>query len=90
MSGDASKSTRTTVSAKKRQSLPADLVKRNFTATEPNQLWVNDLTYVPIWSEFAYTAFVIDAFSRRIVGWKVEHLPSARRLGVSGAAGEAA
>jgi len=49
---------------------PPDLVKRNFKATEPNRLWVNDLTYVPIWSGFAYTAFVIDAFSRRIVGWK--------------------
>jgi putative transposase len=63
------KSKRTTVPAKK--DLPADLVKRNFKATEPNRLWVNDLTYVPIWSGFAYTAFVIDAFSRRIVGWKV-------------------
>ena len=65
------KSTRTTVAAKKSQPLPADLVKRNFKATEPNRLWVNDLTYVPIWSGFAYTAFVIDAFSQRIVGWKV-------------------
>jgi transposase InsO family protein len=65
------KSTRTTVPAKKNQPLPADLVRRNFKATEPNRLWVNDLTYVPIWSGFAYTAFVIDAFSQRIVGWKV-------------------
>ena len=64
------KSTRTTV-AKKSQPRPADLVKRNFKATEPNRLWVNDLTYVPIWSGFAYTAFVIDAFAQRIVGWKV-------------------
>jgi putative transposase len=62
---------RTTVSAKKPQSLPSDLVRRNFKAPAPNRLWVNDLTYVPIWSGFAYTAFVIDAFSRRIVGWKV-------------------
>jgi putative transposase len=61
---------RTTV-PKKEQLLPADLVRRNFKATEPNRLWVNDLTYVPIWSGFAYTAFVIDAFSQRIVGWKV-------------------
>ena len=65
------KSTRTTVPAKKSQPLPADLVKRNFKAPAPNRLWVNDLTYVPIWSGFAYTAFVIDAFSQRIVGWKV-------------------
>jgi putative transposase len=62
---------RTTVPAKKPQSLPSDLVRRNFKAAEPNRLWVNDLTYVPIWSGFAYTAFVIDAFSRRVVGWKV-------------------
>lgn len=65
------KRTRTTVPAKKAQGLPGDLVKRNFKAVEPNRLWVNDLTYVPIWSGFAYTAFVIDAFSQRIVGWKV-------------------
>jgi putative transposase len=64
------RSTRTTV-AKKKQSLPSDLVKRNFQATEPNRLWVNDLTYVAIWTGFAYTAFVIDVFARRIVGWKV-------------------
>jgi len=64
------KTKRTTVRAKKDQ-LPADLVNRNFKATEPNRLWVNDLTYVPIWGGFAYTAFVIDAFSQRIVGWKV-------------------
>jgi transposase InsO family protein len=50
---------------------PADLVQRNFTATRPNQLWVADLTYVAAWSGFVYAAFVIDAFSRRIVGWRV-------------------
>jgi len=61
---------RTTVAAKKAQ-LPADLVRRNFKVPAPNRLWVNDLTYVPIWSGFTYTAFVIDAFSQRIVGWKV-------------------
>jgi putative transposase len=65
------KSTRTTVPGKKPQPLPSDLVRRNFKATEPNRLWVNDLTYVPIWSGFAYTALVIDAFSQRIVGWQV-------------------
>ena len=64
------KTKRTTV-AKKNQALPGDLVRRNFKVTGPNQLWVNDLTYVPIWSGFAYTAFVMDAFSQRIVGWKV-------------------
>jgi putative transposase len=50
---------------------PADLVERQFRAAAPNQLWVADLTYVATWSGFAYTAFVIDVFSRRIVGWRV-------------------
>jgi len=50
---------------------PADLVERDFTARRPNQLWVADLTYVGTWSGFVYVAFVIDAFSRRIVGWRV-------------------
>lgn len=50
---------------------PADLVERNFTASRPNQLWVADLTYVATWAGFVYVAFVIDAFSRRIVGWRV-------------------
>jgi len=50
---------------------PADLVQRDFTATGPNQLWVADLTYVSTRSGFVYAAFVIDVFSRRIVGWRV-------------------
>ena len=50
---------------------PADLVKRAFTATRPNQLWVADLTYVATWRGFVYVAFVIDVFARRIVGWRV-------------------
>jgi putative transposase len=49
---------------------PADLVERNFAATRPNQLWVADLTYVATWSGFVYVAFVIDAFSRFLVGWQ--------------------
>ncbi len=49
---------------------PRDLVQRNFTATRPNQLWVSDLTYVATWRGFVYVAFVTDAFSRRIVGWR--------------------
>jgi putative transposase len=49
---------------------PQDLVQRDFTATRPNQLWVSDLTYVPTWRGFVYVAFVTDAFSRRIVGWR--------------------
>jgi transposase InsO family protein len=50
---------------------PPDLVDREFTATRPNQLWVADITYVATWAGFAYIAFVIDVFSRRIVGWRV-------------------
>jgi transposase InsO family protein len=50
---------------------PLDLVARDFTATRPNQLWVSDLTYVATWRGFVYVAFVIDVFSRRIVGWRV-------------------
>ena len=48
-----------------------DLVGRNFTATAPNQLWVTDLTYVATWSGVAYVCFIVDAFSRMIVGWRV-------------------
>ena len=51
-------------------SRPPDLVKRDFTAARPNQLWVVDFTYVPTWSGMAFTAFVTDVFSRRIVGWR--------------------
>lgn len=49
---------------------PRDLVERDFRATRPNQLWVADLTYVATWRGCAYVAFVIDVFSRRIVGWR--------------------
>jgi transposase InsO family protein len=50
---------------------PPDLVERKFTAMRPNQLWVSDFTYVATWRGFVYVAFVIDVFSRRIVGWRV-------------------
>ena len=49
---------------------PPDLVDRNFAAGRPNELWVVDFTYVPTWSGMAFTAFVTDVFSRRIVGWR--------------------
>jgi transposase InsO family protein len=52
---------------------PPDLVKREFMATRPNQLWVADITYVAAWTGFVYVAFVIDVFSRRIVGWRVSN-----------------
>jgi putative transposase len=50
---------------------PADLVERRFRAPAPNRLWVADITYVALEAGFAYTAFIVDAFSRRIVGWRV-------------------
>ena len=50
---------------------PADLVERDFSADRPNRLWVTDLTYVATWAGVAYVCFIVDAFSRRIVGWRV-------------------
>jgi putative transposase len=61
---------RTTIPAETTER-PADLVERDFTAPAPNRLWVADLTYVATWAGFAYVAFIIDAFSRMIVGWRV-------------------
>jgi transposase InsO family protein len=54
---------------------PADLVKRDFSACAPDQLWLADITYVPTWEGFVYVAFVLDVFSRMIVGWQTaDHL----------------
>lgn len=50
----------------------ADLVERDFSATSPNRLWVADITYVPTWSGFLFLAVVLDAYSRRIVGWSMK------------------
>jgi len=61
---------RTTV-ADEASTRPSDLVRRAFRAPRPNRLWVADLTYVATRAGFAYAAFVIDVFSRRIVGWRV-------------------
>ena len=63
---------KTTITTRPDRSSPRapDLVNRRFRAARPNQLWVGDFTYVPTWSGFAYTAFVIDVFSRKIVGWR--------------------
>jgi putative transposase len=47
-----------------------DLVKRDFTAARPNEKWVADFTYCSTWSGVVYVAFIVDVFSRRIVGWK--------------------
>jgi putative transposase len=50
---------------------PLDRVNRQFQAPRPNALWVSDFTYVATWAGFVYVAFVIDAYARRIVGWRV-------------------
>ena len=60
---------RTTIQDQTHARFP-DRVDRNFHAPSPNRLWVADFTYVPTWTGFVYVAFVIDAFSRRIVGWR--------------------
>ena len=61
---------KTTLAAKE-PARPADRVNRVFEANRPNALWVADLTYVATWRGFVYVAFVIDAYARRIVGWRV-------------------
>jgi putative transposase len=60
-----------TTRADERAERPADLVDRDFTAARPNQTWVADLTYVRVRDRFAYVAFVVDVFSRMIVGWSL-------------------
>ena len=73
-----------------------DLVERNFTAEAPDRLWVADITYIPTWAGFLYLAVVLDAFSRRIVGWSMAttlaHATGARRAehGAAGSGGPAA
>jgi putative transposase len=64
------KPARTTV-GDKTAPCPLDHVKRQFHAPAPNRLWLSDFTYVATWSGFVYVAFVIDAYARRIVGWRV-------------------
>ena len=64
------KAVRTTVKDKAAP-CPLDHVNQVFQAAAPNRLWVSDFTYVSTWSGFVYVAFVIDAYARRIVGWRV-------------------
>ena len=68
---------RTTISDKGAP-CPLDRVNRVFHAPAPNRLWVSDFTYVSTWSGFVYVAFVIDAYARRIVGWRsaAERMPA--------------
>ena len=58
-----------TTTRDKRQRPAPDLVKRQFVATDVNQLWVADMTYVPTWAGFLYLAVVTDVYSRKVVGW---------------------
>ncbi len=62
--------TRRTTIADQHTARPADLVQRRFSADRPNRLWVADFTYVPTWTGMVYVAFVIDVYSRRILGWR--------------------
>ncbi|MGP9583913.1 DDE-type integrase/transposase/recombinase [Brachybacterium sp. AOP35-5H-19] len=64
------KGPRTTISGRGPDNRP-DLVERDFTATAPNQLWVADITYCRTFAGWVYAAFVIDVFSRRVVGWQL-------------------
>ena len=67
---------RTTIPDKS-QPCPLDKVNRQFKAPAPNMLWVSDFTYVATWQGFVHVAFVIDAFARRIVGWRVSRMAHA-------------
>jgi putative transposase len=71
LSGATRGMTRRTTIADHAAARPADLVQRRFGPPAPNRLWVADLTYVSTWSGFAYIAFVVDAYARRILGWRV-------------------
>ncbi|MBP2460124.1 hypothetical protein J3A65_000874 [Rhizobium sp. PvP014] len=65
---------RTTISGKAAP-CPLDRVNRQFFASAPNMLWLSDFTYVATWQGLVYVAFVIDAFARRIVGWRASRTP---------------
>jgi putative transposase len=65
------KTRRTTTSEGAQTERPADLVDRKFLATAPNELWVADLTYIRTHSGWVYAAFILDVFSRMVVGWQV-------------------
>ena len=67
------KSVRTTI-ADKAAPCPLDHVNRQFHAPAPDRLWLSDFTYVSTWTGFVYIAFVIDAYARRIVGWRASRL----------------
>ncbi|HYA68659.1 MAG TPA: DDE-type integrase/transposase/recombinase, partial [Acidimicrobiales bacterium] len=65
------RSYKVTTCSDERQPRPEDLVDRNFAAAAPNRLWVADLTYVKTHAGWVYAAFIIDVFSRMVVGWQL-------------------
>lgn len=65
------RTTRTTTREQRAERVAPDLVERNFAATEADRLWVADITYVTTWAGFLYVAVVLDAWSRRVVGWSM-------------------
>ena len=70
----ASRRKRCRTTVRRADARPApDLVERNFTSSGPNRLWVADITYIPTWAGFLYLAVVVDAWSRRVVGWAMEN-----------------
>ncbi len=70
--GGRRRKARTTLGARTERTPPApDLVKRNFTPEAPDHLWVADITYVRSWEGWLYLAFVLDTYSRKIVGWSM-------------------
>ena len=77
-----------TTRSDERQHRPADLVERHFSAPAPNRLWVADLTYVKTHAGWVYAAFIIDVYSRMVVGWQISNSlalrPRHRRLGDGG------
>jgi putative transposase len=62
---------RTTIQDETATELARDLLQRDFTATRPNEKWVADFTYVRTWNGFVYLAFILDCYSRKIVGWQI-------------------
>ena len=62
---------RTTIADEAAAERARDLLQRDFTATRPNEKWVADLTYIRTWNGFCYLAFILDCYSRRVVGWQL-------------------
>jgi transposase InsO family protein len=66
---------RTTISTASAATQPVDLVRRDFNPSAPDRLWLSDITYVRTWEGWLYLAVILDAFSRRVVGWSLaDHL----------------